>query len=64
VLFSVALEGDRDLVLLNEDGREERRLTLSDLTLRQFSAEDVAGDLKTSLAYDMKDQQGSEDTRL
>lgn len=61
VVFSVVLEGDRDVVLLDAKGKEERRVTLSDATLRQFTAEDVAMDLKQTLVYEMKDQQGSED---
>lgn len=63
LMFAVTLEGTRDLVLRDGRGTEKRRLTLSDATLRQFSAEDVAEDLMTSVGYEMKSEQGSEDRR-
>lgn len=62
VMFSVVAEGN-DLVLLNGDGTEERRLSVSDPTVELFGVEGVAADLKTNLAYEMKDEQGQEDLR-
>lgn len=62
VMFSVVAEGN-DLVLLNGDGTEERRLNVSEATLQLFAVEDVAADLKQNVAYEMKDEQGQEDLR-
>lgn len=62
VMFSLAAEGN-DLVLRDGTGKEERRLTVSEATLRRFKLDDVAADLKTTLVYEMKDEQGREDTR-
>ncbi len=63
LLFALYAEGEDTLVLRNADGTEERRLTVSSATLRNFTLSEVAEDLKSTLAYDMKDQQGTEDTR-
>lgn len=62
VMFSLVAEGN-DLVLRDGTGKEERRLTVSEATLRRFKLDDVAADLKTTLVYEMKDEQGREDTR-
>lgn len=62
VMFTLFAEGN-DLVLRDGTGKEKRRLTVSAATLRLFTIEDVASDLETSLAYEMKDEQGQEDTR-
>lgn len=63
VMFSVVLENERELVLRNATGGEERRLVLSDTTLMTHGVMAVAADLMTSVGYDMKDEQGQEDTR-
>lgn len=63
VLYILQLEGERDLVLLDAAGREQRRVVLSDSTLRNHTADEVAADLITTLVYEMKDQQGAEDAR-
>jgi hypothetical protein len=63
LMFAVTLEGTRDLVLRDGRGVEKRRLVLSDSTLRNAGADGVAEDLMTSVGYEMKDEQGSEDQR-
>jgi hypothetical protein len=63
LMFVVTLEGTRDLVLRDGRGVEKRRLVLSDSTLRNAGADGVAEDLMTSVGYEMKDEQGSEDQR-
>lgn len=62
VMFTLVAAGN-DLILRSGTGKELRRLTVSEATLRQFAVDDVAEDLQTSLAYEMKDEQGREDTR-
>jgi hypothetical protein len=62
LFFGLYVEGN-SLVLRRADGTEERRVDVSDSTLQQFDIEDVATDLKATLSYEMKDQQGSEDIR-
>lgn len=61
-MFTLVAAGN-DLILRSGTGKELRRLTVSEATLRQFAIDDVAEDLQTSLAYEMKDEQGREDTR-
>lgn len=63
LMFAVTLEGTRDLVLRDGRGVEKRRLVLSDSTLRLAGVDGVAEDLMASIAYEMKDEQGSEDLR-
>jgi len=62
-MFAVTLEGTRDLVLRDGRGVEKRRLVLSDSTLRLAGVDGVAEDLMTTIGYEMKDEQGSEDLR-
>lgn len=63
LMFAVTLEGTRDLVLRDGRGVEKRRLVLSDSTLRLAGVDGVAEDLMTTIGYEMKDEQGSEDLR-
>lgn len=63
LMFAVTLEGTRDLVLRDGRGVEKRRLVLSDSTLRLAGVNGVAEDLMTTIGYEMKDEQGSEDLR-
>jgi hypothetical protein len=63
-MFALYAEGDDKLILRSGDGTEERTLTVSAATLKRFTLNDVAADLKQELVYSMRDQQGSEDTRL
>lgn len=62
VMFTLVAVGN-DLVLRDGTGKEQRRLAVSEATLRSFKLDDVAADLMTSLVYEMKDEQGQEDTR-
>jgi len=62
-MFAVTLEGEGDLVLRDGRGVEQRRLSLSPATLSQVGAEGVAEDLMTTIGYEMKSDQGSEDLR-
>lgn len=62
VMFTLFAEGN-DLVLRDGTGKEKRRLNVSAATIQLFGVEGVAADLETSLAYEMKDEQGQEDTR-
>lgn len=63
LVFSLFAEGEDTLILRDARGTEKRRLVMSPATLARFTLDEVAEDLESTLAYDMKDQQGAEDTR-